>query len=107
MGGSGVDRYEIEDIVVRRNIPLDAIAIKVSEEEALMPMKKEVLDAVPDAIENVKEILKRSKNRERVLIMGVGNTCGIGNSVEEIKDLEKRIKHHRETREEKKSSLKI
>ncbi len=102
MGGSGVDRYEIEDIVVRRNIPLDAIAIKVSEEEALMPMKKEVLDAVPDAIENIKDILRRNKN-EKVLIIGVGNTCGIGNSAEDVKGIEKKIKRHRETREKKKS----
>lgn len=42
MGGTGVDRYEIEDFVVKRNIPLDAIAIKVSEEDALEPMKKDL-----------------------------------------------------------------
>jgi hypothetical protein len=105
MGGSGVDRYEIEEIAVKRNIPLDAVAIKVSQEEALMPMKKEIFEAVPQAIENIKDILKRSKRKERVLIMGVGNTCGIGNSTKEIEGLEKKLKAHREKTEEKKKSM--
>lgn len=105
MGGSGVDRYEIEEIVVKRNIPLDAVAIKVSEEEALEPMKKEVFDAVPEAIENIRDIVKRNKSKERILIIGVGNTCGIGNSSEDLKDLEKKLKSHREKTEEKKKSI--
>ncbi len=103
MGGTGVDRYEIEEIVVKRNIPLDAVAIKVSEEDALEPMRKEIFDVVPEAIESVKEILKRNGKKERVLIMGVGNTCGIGNTAEELKDLEKKLKSYRDRTEEKKS----
>jgi len=102
MGGSGVDRYEIEEVAVKKNIPLDAIAIKLSEEEALEPMKKEVYDAVPEAIENIKEIVKRYNKKEKILIIGVGNTCGIGNSSEELKGIEKVIKAHREKTEEKK-----
>ncbi|NIO44398.1 MAG: DUF1512 domain-containing protein [Candidatus Aenigmarchaeota archaeon] len=102
MGGSGVDRYEIEDIVVKKNIPLDAVAIKVSQEEALEPMKKEIWDSVPNAIENIKEILKRHKKKERVLIIGVGNTCGVGNSIEDLKGLEKRLKKYIKKKEEKK-----
>jgi hypothetical protein len=102
MGGSGVDRYEIEEVAVKKNIPLDAVVIKVSEEEALEPMKKEIYDAVPEAIENIKDIVKRYNKKEKILILGVGNTCGIGNSIEEIKDVEKVIKAHREKTEEKK-----
>ncbi len=106
MGGSGVDRYEIEEIVVKRNIPLDAVAVKVSQEEALMPMKKEIFDAIPNAIENIKDILKRSKKKENVLIIGVGNTCGIGNSVEDLKGLEKRLKSYlKKTEAKKKKSV--
>jgi len=104
MGGTGVDRFEIEEIVVKRNIPLDAVAIKVSEEGALEPMGKEIFDVVPDAIESVKEILKRNGKKERVLIMGVGNTCGIGNTAGELKDLEKKLKSYRERTEEKRNT---
>ncbi|NIM46970.1 MAG: DUF1512 domain-containing protein [Candidatus Aenigmarchaeota archaeon] len=102
MGGSGVDRYEIEEIAVKKNIPLDAVAVKVSQEEALEPMKKEIFDAVPNAIENIKDILNRRKKKERVLILGVGNTCGIGNSIEDLKGLEKKLKSYIKKMEEKK-----
>lgn len=105
MGGSGVDRYEIEEIAVKRNIPLDAVVVKVSEEEALEPMRKEIFDAVPETIENIKDIVKRYNKKEKILVIGVGNTCGIGNSSEELKNIEKVIKAHKERTEEKKKSI--
>ena len=79
MGGSGVDRYEIEEFSVKNNIPLDAIAIKMSDEEAIMPMRKEIYEAIPDAIELVKEVIARGPKNEKILLIGVGNTCGVGN----------------------------
>jgi hypothetical protein len=107
MGGTGVERYEIEEIVVRKNIPLDAVVVKVSEEDALEPMKKEVFNAVPNAMENVREILKRNK-KERVMIMGVGNTCGIGNAKKDLDGVEKKIKDYAaKNKEEKKSIFKM
>lgn len=105
MGGTGVDRYEIEEIVVKNNIPLDAVVVKVSEEDALEPMKKEVFNAVSEATDNVKEILKRTKARERIMIIGVGNTCGIGNTKKELEGLEKKIRSRKEEPEKKKSFL--
>ncbi len=106
MGGSGVDRYEIEEFAVRSNIPLDAVAVKVSEEEAIMTMKKEVLAAVPNAMELVGKIVKRAPAREKILIIGVGNTCGVGNNLDAARAAEKIIKEHAhesEEKEEKKS----
>lgn len=108
MGGTGVDRYEIEEIAVKRNIPLDAIAVKVSDEEALMPMRKDIFDSVPDAIEAIKENLKRAKKNENILIIGVGNTCGIGNTFDSIKIAEKKLReHHRKSIEKKKPIITI
>ena len=92
IGGSGVDRYEIEEIAVRNNIPLDAIAIKVSDEEALMPMKKEILNSVPNAIEILNDTIKRGKRGENILVMGIGNTCGVGDSYKNVKSAETKIK---------------
>jgi hypothetical protein len=107
MGGTGVDRYQIEEIVVKKNIPLDAVVVKVSEEDALEPMKKEVFNAAPNAMENVREILKRHKN-ERVMIMGVGNTCGIGNTKKDLEGVEKKIRAYAaKNKEEKKSIFKM
>jgi len=107
MGGSGVDRYEIEEITVKNNIPLDAVAIKVSEEEALMPMKKEVFEAVPKAIEAVKKAVLRANKKDKIMIMGVGNTCGIGNDANSIAKAEEKIKSHIKKSEEKKKGRKV
>jgi len=106
MGGSGVDRYEIEEIAVKRNIPLDAIAIKVSEEEALEPMKKDVLDAVPKAIESARKAVLRAGKNEKILIMGVGNSCGIGNDFNAVPKAEEKIKSHiKKIKEKKKEGI--
>lgn len=94
MGGTGVDRYEIEEIAVKKNIPLDAIAIKVSDEEALMPMVKKVVDSVPKAVEIVKKTIARTGKNERILLIGVGNSCGIGNNSKEASITEKKIREH-------------
>jgi len=83
MGGS-VDRYEIEEVAVKKQIPLDAVAIKVSDEEALGPMIRPVLDAIPAATEALKTAIGRTKRSERLLIMGVGNTCGVGNNARDL-----------------------
>lgn len=88
MGGS-VDRYEMEEVAVKKGIPLDAVAIKVSDEEALGPMIRPVLDAVPMAVEAVKTALGRTRKGERILIMGVGNTCGVGNNIHELEQNKK------------------
>lgn len=107
MGGSGVDRYEIEEIAVKRNIPLDAVAIKLSDEDALMPMGKEVLESVPKALESVKKAILRSNKNERILIMGVGNTCGIGNDFNTVSKAEENIMNHIKKSQEKKKEKKI
>lgn len=92
MGGTGVDRYEIEEFSVNRQIPLDAVVIKVNEEEALSPMPKDVLTAVPNALEAVKDAVKRAGRREQILIIGIGNTCGIGNNAASVKKAEEKIR---------------
>ena len=107
MGGSGVDRYEIEEISVKRNIPLDAVAIKLSEEDALEHMKKDVIDAVPKAIEFVKRAVIRAGKNERILIIGVGNSCGIGNDFNSVTKVEEKIRNHIKKIEEKKKEKRV
>jgi len=102
IGGSGVDRYEIEEIAVKRNIPMDAVIIKVSDEEALMPMKKEVLNSVPNALKAVESAVMRGRRNEKILIMGIGNTCGVGNSFSSIRESEERLKKYHKRQEEEK-----
>ena len=54
-------------------------------------MKKEVFEAVPDAIERVRENLKRA-GKDKILIIGVGNTCGVGNNHKDVAKAEEIIK---------------
>ena len=94
MGGVGVERYEIEEIAVAKNLPIDAVAIKVNEEEALNAMKIEVLDAVPGAIDAVYKAINRGKKNEKILLFGVGNTCGVGNNVKAAREAEAKLKKY-------------
>jgi len=89
IGGIGVDRAFIERVAVKKKIPLESIVIKMSNEEAIQPMKKEILSAEKKVVNAIEEILKRSKGK--IMIVGVGNTCGIGNSKKEVEDAKKKI----------------
>jgi len=89
IGGIGVDRAYIENIVVKRNIPLDSIVIKMSQEEAIQPIKSEVLASVPRVLRIVDERIKATKRSGAVLVVGVGNSCGMGNNKREIAESEK------------------
>ena len=86
MGGPGVERSFIEDIAVKKNIPLDSIAIKMSQEEAIMPMRKAIIDALPSVKEAIDRSLKRVKAGSKIIIVGVGNTSGVGNSEKDAQE---------------------
>ena len=106
MGGIGVDRYEIEEIAVKRKMPLDAIVVKVSDEEALMPMKKDIFDSIKESAENVKDSLKMAKKNEKILLIGVGNTCGVGNDSKILKEVEQKVRKQAKKEEERKKKEK-
>ena len=80
MGGPGVERSYIEDVAVKNDIPLDSIIVKMKPEEAIMPMRKAIKDAVPHVTGRIKDSLARANKGENVIIVGVGNTSGVGNS---------------------------
>jgi len=92
LGGIGVDRSYIEDIAVKKNIPLDSIVVKMSQEEAIQPMKKEILLSVPHVLRVLGERIKATEGSGAVLVIGVGNSCGIGNSKAEAQETEVLIK---------------
>ena len=85
IGGIGVDKAYIENLAVKQNIPLDSIVIKMSTEEAIQPMNKKVYAAAERAVEKVKELVRASES-EPILIVGVGNSVGIGNCEKEINE---------------------
>jgi hypothetical protein len=110
MGGPGVERSYIEDIVVKKNIPLDSIIVKMSQEEAIMPMRKAIKDSLPAVRESIKRSLERTKRGDKIIIVGVGNTSGIGDSGKDalkvgkwVDSYERRLK--RMIREKKKKGM--
>ncbi len=92
IGGIGIDKAFVEEIATKLNIPIDSIVIKVSQEEAIMPMKVEILNSLDRVRELVLENIRESDKRGKILIVGVGNTCGIGNSKKEAEEAAKKIR---------------
>ena len=79
IGGPGVDQYKIEEAVVKYKIPLNAVIVKEDIGDAVSPMRKEIADSADKVIERVKNvILERTKEGDKIIIVGVGNTIGIG-----------------------------
>jgi len=92
IGGIGVDRAYIENLAVKKNIPLDSIIIKMSQEEAIQPIKKEILASIPRVISLVEKNIVETKEKGRIVVVGVGNTSGVGNSKKEAEEAEKLAK---------------
>ncbi|HUJ84301.1 MAG TPA: DUF1512 domain-containing protein [Candidatus Acidoferrales bacterium] len=79
IGGPGVDQYKIEDKLTKYKIPNYAIIIKEDIGDAVSPMRKEINDAVDKAIERIRAVvLERTKEGDKVIIVGVGNSIGVG-----------------------------
>jgi hypothetical protein len=79
IGGPGVDQFKIEDSILKYRIPINAVIIKEDIGDAVSPMRKEIFDAVDKTIERIKQvILERTKEGDKVIVVGVGNTIGIG-----------------------------
>ncbi len=92
MGGIGVERSHIEDFAVKRKIPLDSIIVKMSQEEAIMPMTLAILNSKPKVLRAFDEALKRTKKGGKIVVVGVGNTSGMGNTRKEAKKAEENVK---------------
>lgn len=79
IGGIGVDRFKIEAVATKHNIPLYAIVIKQSIVEAISVMKKEISDSAEKVHALVNRIIEeKTKDGDSVLVVGVGNTLGVG-----------------------------
>ncbi len=78
IGGIGTDRFQIEEIATRHQIPIFAIIIKQSIKEAITLMTKEIADKADDVESQIyQNIRQNTTDNQAVLIIGVGNTLGI------------------------------
>lgn len=94
MGGPGIERSYIENIAIKKKIPLDSIIIKMSAEEAITPMRKKIRDAMPKVRESLNRSIERTSKGDKIIIVGVGNTSGVGNTEEDTKKTDKWIEAH-------------
>ncbi len=79
IGGIGTERFKIEEEATKFRIPVYAVIVKESIQEAITPMKKEILEAGEKVVDRIKTlILERSKPGDTVIVAGIGNTIGIG-----------------------------
>lgn len=78
IGGIGVERFKIEEIASKNNIPLYAILIKQSFVDAISIMKKEIAETTDTTIEMINRTIEdKTIEGDQVAIIGVGNTVGI------------------------------
>lgn len=78
IGGSGVERAEIEALATSASIPVHSVIIKQSVIDALSPMSKVIADSALPAREALRvAILDNTKSGQLVVVIGVGNTSGV------------------------------
>lgn len=98
MGGPGVEKTKIEEVAVDHGIPLEGVVIKQSAPEASKPMKKEIYEAYKPAVDKAKELVNEFDGE--VAVIGVGNTCGAGNTRSEVSGVHNRLRKYWEEYEE-------
>jgi len=78
IGGIGTDRFKIEAIAVKYDIPIFAIVVRQSVKEAITLMTKEISDQAENVKSQVYEMITdNSDPNQTVLVIGVGNTLGV------------------------------
>ncbi len=78
IGDPGPEKIRIERIATKYNIPVDALVVKMSAEEAIQTMNKKIAEAADKVVEEIKDIIKhRVPKGGKVIVAGIGNTIGI------------------------------
>lgn len=79
IGGIGVEKFNIETIAARYGIPIYAVLIKMSIPEALTVMTRDIANAASKAVERASNIIEEyAREGEEAILIGVGNTVGVG-----------------------------
>ncbi|MEM3267079.1 MAG: DUF1512 domain-containing protein [Conexivisphaerales archaeon] len=79
IGGYGIEKFKIEQLAYEKNIPVYAIIVKESIIEAIGAMRKEIAESVNQVQQTLFRIIEeRVPENGRVVVIGVGNTLGVG-----------------------------
>ncbi len=79
IGDIGPEKIRFERVAAEHKIPLRALIVKMSLEEAIQAMNKKIYEGVEKAVAKAKEIiLAETKPGDVVIVAGIGNTNGVG-----------------------------
>jgi Uncharacterized protein conserved in archaea len=79
IGDIGPEKIRFERISAEHKIPLRALIIKMSLEEAIQAMNKKIYEGVEKAVARARDIiLAETKPGDAVIVAGIGNTNGVG-----------------------------
>ena len=78
IGGIGVEKYQIEEVATRFNIPVYAVIVKQSIQDAITIMRKEISESFEKVSSIVFSVIEdKTSLGQSVLIIGIGNTLGV------------------------------
>jgi hypothetical protein len=79
IGGIGVEKYQVEEVATRLGIPVYAVIIKQSVQDAISIMRKEIANASEKVTNTVYSVIEdKTAEGQSVMVIGVGNTMGVG-----------------------------
>ncbi len=79
IGGIGTERFQIEELAAKHDIPVLAIVVRQSVREAVGLMTEGIAATARDVRAQVCEMITENTARgQSVLLIGVGNTLGVG-----------------------------
>jgi hypothetical protein len=86
MGGVA-EREIIENVLLTKKLPIDSVVVKVGMEEAIMPLKKEIYNSLNKARHMTERAVNRAKKGSKVIVIGVGNSCGISDTKKAVDEV--------------------
>jgi hypothetical protein len=84
IGGFGIDKWLIEEQMVKNDLEVDAIIVKMGLEESMCQMTKKILESSKKALKVLENSISLSEPGTKIMVLGVGNSCGIPNIVKDI-----------------------
>jgi len=79
IGGIGVEKYQVEEVATKFNMPIYAVIVKQSVQDAITIMRKEIADAFEKVTDTVYSVIEdRTSEGQSVMVIGIGNTIGVG-----------------------------
>jgi hypothetical protein len=78
IGGIGTERFKIEEIATKNQIPILALVVKQSIHEAITLMTQEIADKANTVREELYHMIRENTaSGQTILVIGVGNTIGV------------------------------